>query len=62
MEKGRKLNWRQACEILGCSKRHFYRLVHSGELSAYRTSRAKRGLWVFERDVRALVKKVQVDV
>ena len=32
----KRLNWRQACAILGCSRSHFYNLVNSGELPAER--------------------------
>ena len=49
-ERGRKLNWRQACEVIGCSKRQFYRLVHKGVLPAYQLPGSKRGLWVWEGD------------
>lgn len=48
--KGRRLNWRQACEILGCGKTHFYRLIHNGNLPAYKMKGSKRGIWVFEKD------------
>lgn len=36
-----RLNWQQACRILGCSKPHFYRLVNSGELPSERYGRVK---------------------
>lgn len=29
-----RLNWRQACTILGCSKSTLYRMEHKGELTA----------------------------
>lgn len=58
-DKGRRLNWRQACEILGCSQAYFYRLVSDGELKAYRTKGKKRGLWVWESDVKELVEEVK---
>ena len=53
-DKGRKLNWRQACAILGCGRSHFYEMVNSGTLPAYRIG-GKRGLWVWEADCLALV-------
>ncbi|MGD9661647.1 MAG: hypothetical protein AB7U63_10270 [Porticoccaceae bacterium] len=53
--KGRRLNWRQACEILGCKKDRFYVLVRSGALPGYRVQGSARGLWVYENDCRALV-------
>lgn len=33
------LNWRQACEVLGCSKAHFYRLIDSGKIPAVQPRR-----------------------
>lgn len=48
-EKGRKLNWRQACMILACSRSHFYNLVNSGKIPAIRTGEVK-GVRVFESD------------
>lgn len=57
-DKGRKLNWKQASRILGCGKTHFYDLVNSGQLTAYRSGEGKRGMWVWEADCRALVKPI----
>lgn len=48
-EKGRKLNWRQACALLGCKKSHFYNLVNSGRIPAQRHGEM-RGIWVYEGD------------
>ena len=53
--KGRRLNWQQACEILGCGKNRFYALVSTGALPAYKIMGSKRGLWVYESDCGALV-------
>lgn len=53
--KGRRLNWRQACEILDCGKNRFYALVRSGVLPAYKIQGFERGLWVYESDCRALM-------
>lgn len=39
-----RLNWKQACELLGCKKDKFYTLVRQGKLKACRVG--KRGLWV----------------
>ena len=50
-EKGKRLNWKQACDILGCSKSHFYNLVNQGKIPAHRYGRV-RGMWVWEQDVR----------
>lgn len=55
---GRRLNWRQACRVIGCGKTQFYALVNSGKLPAYRPEGCKRGLWVYEADVAACIKKV----
>lgn len=30
-----RINWKQACEILKCSKSTFYRLVKSGKLASF---------------------------
>lgn len=57
--KGKRLNWRQACEIMGCGKTRFYRLVRSGALVAYNLQGAQRGLWVYEHDCRELVQRTQ---
>ncbi len=55
--KGRRLNWRQACEILGCGKTKFYALVNSGKLPAYDIHGKKRGFWVYETDCTSLIVK-----
>lgn len=60
-ERGKKLNWRQACEILGCGRGKFYALVHSGKLCAFKVDGSKRGMWVWEEDVKELVKGVVVN-
>ena len=56
--KGRRLNWRQACEYLGCRKTCFYGLIRKGKLPAYGVSGGKRGLWVYESDCQKLVQPV----
>lgn len=48
--RGKRLNWRQACELLGCKKSFFYALVRDGRLPAYRLDGCKRSLWVYEED------------
>ena len=48
-ERGRRLNWRQACALIGCSRSHFYNLVNSGVLPALRLGKIK-GLRVYEAD------------
>ncbi|WP_234985111.1 helix-turn-helix transcriptional regulator, partial [Desulfobaculum bizertense] len=49
--KGRKLNWKHACDILNCSKSHFYNLVNAGKIPAFRIGKV-RAIWVWEKDVR----------
>ena len=56
--KGRRCNWRQACEILCCKKDYFYGLVKSGKLPAYKLQGRGRGLWVYEADCRRLVQRI----
>ncbi|MFV0421619.1 DNA-binding protein [Oleidesulfovibrio sp.] len=60
-DKGKRLNWRSACKILGCGKTKFYDMVNTGALPAYRCSAGKRGLWVWEADCYALIKPVEPD-
>ncbi len=48
-EDRKKLNWRQACTILSCSRSHFYNLINSGKLPAIRMG-AVKGVRVFEDD------------
>lgn len=50
MDKGRKMNWKQACEMLNCSKSHFYNLVNAGKIEAFRSGKV-RGLWVWEKSI-----------
>lgn len=38
-----RLNWREACEVLGCSKSTLYRLVANGQLRAFGVG--SRGRW-----------------
>lgn len=57
-EKGRKLNWREACALLGCKKSHFYQLVNSGILPAIRIGKIK-GLRVYEADCLAYVRLLE---
>lgn len=56
-EKGRKLNWRQACMLLSCSRSHFYNLVNTGKLPAIRTGEVK-GVRVFEEDCLEFLKQI----
>lgn len=51
-EKGRKLNYHEACAVLGCGKSHFYNLVKAGALPVLRHGK-QRGIQVYERDCEA---------
>lgn len=53
----RKLNWRQACVIMGCGKDKFYELIRMGKLPATRVG--QRGLRVREADVLRLVEPIE---
>ena len=55
--KGRRLNWRQACKLLGCGKSKFYELIKCGILTSYKIKYAKRGIWVYEKDCICLIEK-----
>lgn len=57
--RGKRLNWRQACELLGCKKTFFYALIRSGRLPAYRVAGSKRSLWVYEEDCLRLQNKIR---
>ncbi len=35
MDFGDRLNWRQACAVLGCKKTTLYKLVDTGHIKAY---------------------------
>jgi len=41
MRDDTKLNWQQACRLLGCSRSHFYNLINNGDLPAERNGRIK---------------------
>jgi excisionase family DNA binding protein len=57
MEENR-LNWQQACKLLGCSKSHFYNLVNSGQLPAERFGKL-RGTSVKKSDCERYRKRWQ---
>ena len=59
--QGKKLNCREACAILGCSRSQFYRLIHKGKLCAFRVKGCKRGIRVLEQECLALVEAVSSD-
>lgn len=56
----KRLDWKQACALLGCSRAKFYRMVHAGEITAYRLG--KRGLWVRQEECENILKKMQLFV
>jgi excisionase family DNA binding protein len=41
MMEEERLNWQEACKVLGCSKSHFYNLVNTGEIPAERFGSAR---------------------
>lgn len=55
-DEGERLSWRQACRLLGCGKTHFYKLVNSGVLPAYR--QGSRGLWAYRTDCIKLIQRI----
>lgn len=59
-DKERKLNWRQACMLLSCSRSHFYNLVNTGKLPAIRTGEVK-GVRVFEEDCLQFLKQISAN-
>ena len=54
----KKLNWKEACELLGCKKSHFYNLVHTGKIPGYKFGMT-RGVWVYEKDCLAYLNSRQ---
>lgn len=48
-----RLNWQQACEILGCSKSLLYRLVKEGNIPMYGVG--KRFRWFSRTDCENLL-------
>lgn len=48
-----RLNWREACEVLGCSKSTLYRLTIQGKINAYGVGRRNR--WYLRRECERLV-------
>lgn len=54
----KKLNWREACELLGCGRNRFYALIREGYLPAYRLHGTRKGLWVYEKDCMELTKRI----
>ncbi len=50
-----RLNWQQACEVLGCSKSMLYKLVESGNLKAYGVG--KRCRWYSRTECLDYLKK-----
>ncbi|MCL2791097.1 MAG: helix-turn-helix domain-containing protein [Desulfobulbus sp.] len=51
-----RLNWQQACKVLGCSKSHLYNLINSGDLPAERKGRIK-GVTVKRSDCERYLKE-----
>ena len=52
-----RLNWRQACDFIGCGRAHFYRLLQAGEFpGAYRIGK-RRGIRVPRKYVEAFLER-----
>ena len=49
-----RLNWQQACEVLGCSKTFLYRLVRVGKIPVYGIG--KRYRWFLRTDCEELLR------
>ena len=56
MSENIRMNWKQACRLLGCSKTHFYRLVNTGELPSERYGKVK-GVIVKKADCEDYMRK-----
>lgn len=52
-----RLNWRQACDLIECSRAHFYRLVASGTLPCAARTGKRRGIKVLRADVEIYLRK-----
>lgn len=48
-----RLNWKQACEVLGCGKTKLYALIRNGKLPSYRVG--ARGMYVLRTDCKRLM-------
>lgn len=53
-----RLNWQQACEILGCKKSMFFKLVREGKIPSYGVG--KKGRWYLRSDCLKLVGRGQI--
>lgn len=51
----RRLNWQQACAVLGCKKSQFYALVRAGKLPAHGIG--KRYRWYLQSDCENLLEE-----
>lgn len=56
--KGKKLNWQQCCERIGCGKSHFYALVNAGTIQAERFG-TRKGIRVYEADLENYLKSIK---
>lgn len=45
-----RMNWRQACVYLGCSKTTFYKMVSEGRIAMYGVGTRYRWVWKEELD------------
>jgi len=58
MEKDTKLNWKQACKLLGCKKSFFYNLINTGDLPSERYGRVK-GVTVRRADCERYLRRTE---
>lgn len=54
-----RLNWREACDFLGCSKSTLYRTVYEGRLRAYGI--AARNRFFMRSDCEELLKRTKTE-
>lgn len=52
-----RLNWQQACTLLGCKKTTLYVLVHAGVLTAYGVG--KRCRWYSRAECQAYLRETE---
>ncbi len=49
-----RMNWRQACVYLGCSKTTFYKMVSEGRIAMYGVGTRYRWVWKEDLDTALL--------
>ena len=56
----RTVNWKEACDMLGCSRSYFYNLINSGRIPAFRIGKVK-GIRVAVEDIMAFLESRRVE-